>query len=110
MVNILGNFPCCHKVEKPGAVVLFEDPEKKSNTIGVVVNPVRIRSLTDFGSLDDVAVRVINAEKKKVGCYFLFNLQYVTFFTYKNIRKALKVFSFLASLSEKQVGMYLCTP
>ena len=54
------------KVEKAGANVLFEEPEKRSNNIGVVVSPVRIKSLEDFGTPQFVADKLINAEKRKV--------------------------------------------
>ncbi|KAF8116035.1 hypothetical protein N665_0023s0014 [Sinapis alba] len=53
------------KVEKAGANALFEEPEKRSNNIGVVVSPVRIKSLEDFGSPQFVADKLINAEKRK---------------------------------------------
>ncbi|KAG0555023.1 hypothetical protein KC19_12G137500 [Ceratodon purpureus] len=53
------------KVEKAGATVLFEDPAKRGNTIGVVVNPVRIASLKDFGTPDVVAEKLLAAERKK---------------------------------------------
>ncbi|KAF8079536.1 hypothetical protein N665_1020s0004 [Sinapis alba] len=53
------------KVEKAGANVLFEEPDKRSNNIGVVVSPVRIKSLQDFGSPQFVADKLINAEKRK---------------------------------------------
>lgn len=43
-----------------------EDPERRSSTIGVVVNPVRIDSLTDFASLDEVALKLIATERNKV--------------------------------------------
>ncbi|KAG5401650.1 hypothetical protein IGI04_016257 [Brassica rapa subsp. trilocularis] len=55
----------CSKVEKAGANVLFEEPDKRSNNIGVVVSPVRINSLQDFGSPQFVADKLINAEKRK---------------------------------------------
>eukprot|EP00246_Nothoceros_aenigmaticus_P002311 TRINITY_DN13156_c0_g1_i1.p1 TRINITY_DN13156_c0_g1~~TRINITY_DN13156_c0_g1_i1.p1 ORF type:complete len:255 (+),score=43.21 TRINITY_DN13156_c0_g1_i1:66-830(+) len=54
-----------NKVGKAGATLLFEDPMIKSNTVGVVVNPVRIASLKDFGTPEEVAERLIRAEKKK---------------------------------------------
>ncbi len=53
-------------MEKAGATLLFEDPETRGNTIGVVVNPVRIASLKDFGSVDEVADKLIAAERRKV--------------------------------------------
>lgn len=54
------------KVEKAGANVLFEEAEKRSNNIGVVVSPVRLKSLEDFGTPQFVADKLINAEKRKV--------------------------------------------
>lgn len=57
------------QVEKAGATVLFEDPAKRGNTIGVVVNPVRISSLKDFGTPSVVADKLIAAERKKVTFY-----------------------------------------
>lgn len=57
------------QVEKAGATVLFEDPAKRGNTIGVVVNPVRISSLKDFGTPSVVADKLIAAERKKVTIY-----------------------------------------
>ncbi|CAN8247396.1 unnamed protein product [Cochlearia groenlandica] len=53
------------KVEKAGANALFEEAEKRSNNIGVVVSPVRIKSLEDFGTPQFVADKLINAEKRK---------------------------------------------
>lgn len=58
------------QVDKAGATVLFEEPMKGSNSIGVVVNPVRLSSLGDFGSPQFVADKLIQAEKRKVSaCY-----------------------------------------
>ena len=54
------------KVEKAGATALFQPEGKGSNNIGVVVNPVRLSSLTDFGTPQFVADRLLQAEKKKV--------------------------------------------
>eukprot|EP00898_Chlorokybus_atmophyticus_P004186 jgi/Chlat1/4769/Chrsp308S04741 len=48
------------KKDKAGANVLFVDPAAKSNTIGVV-----IRSLDEFGSVDDVADKLLAAERRK---------------------------------------------
>ncbi|KAH9318714.1 hypothetical protein KI387_020483 [Taxus chinensis] len=53
------------KVDKAGATVLFEDPVVKSNNIGVVVNPIRISSLKEFGTPQVVADKLLQAEKKK---------------------------------------------
>ncbi|KAI3996539.1 hypothetical protein MKX01_009371 [Papaver californicum] len=52
------------KVEKAGATVLFEDANKKNN-LGIVVSPVRLSSLGDFGSPEFVADKLIQAEKRK---------------------------------------------
>jgi hypothetical protein len=54
------------KVEKAGATALFQQEGKGSNNIGVVVNPVRLNSLTEFGTPQFVADRLLQAEKKKV--------------------------------------------
>lgn len=54
-----------NKVDKAGATLLFQDPEQKSSTIGVVVNKVRIPTLREFGSLEDVTNRLIAAERRK---------------------------------------------
>ncbi|CAL9068735.1 psbP domain-containing protein 2, chloroplastic-like [Musa acuminata AAA Group] len=52
------------QVEKAGATALFEE-RKGSNSIGVVVNPVRLASLKDFGTPEFVADKLIRAERKK---------------------------------------------
>ena len=54
------------KVEKAGATALFQQEGKGSNNIGVVVNPVRLNSLTEFGTPQFVADKLLQAEKKKV--------------------------------------------
>lgn len=54
------------KVDKAGANVLFQDMMNKgSNNVGVVVSPVRISKLEEFGSPEFVAEKLIEAEKKK---------------------------------------------
>lgn len=55
-----------HCAGKAGADVLFEDPARKSSTLGVTVNPIRVDSLEAFGDLDAVASRLLQAEKAKV--------------------------------------------
>uniref|UniRef100_A0A2P2JQK6 PsbP C-terminal domain-containing protein n=1 Tax=Rhizophora mucronata TaxID=61149 RepID=A0A2P2JQK6_RHIMU len=50
------------KVDKAGATVLFEEG---SNNIGVVVSPVRLSSLREFGSPQFVADKLIQAERRK---------------------------------------------
>lgn len=52
-------------MEKAGATALFEEG-KGSNSIGVVVNPVRLSSLRDFGTPEFVADKLIQAERRKV--------------------------------------------
>ena len=51
---------------KSGAVALFQDPTNRTNNIGIVINPVRINSLTEFGTIDTVATRLLDAELRKV--------------------------------------------
>ncbi|GJP84204.1 hypothetical protein CLOP_g14291 [Closterium sp. NIES-67] len=48
-----------------GATALFADPERRGDNLGVVVNPVRVRSLRDFGDIDLVATRLLDAERRK---------------------------------------------
>lgn len=53
------------KVDKAGATVLFEEENRGANNVGVVVSPVRLRSLEEFGSPQFVADKLIEAEKRK---------------------------------------------
>ncbi|XP_068649335.1 psbP domain-containing protein 2, chloroplastic [Aristolochia californica] len=53
------------KVDKAGATVLFEELTGRGNNIGVVVIPVRLTSLGEFGSPEFVADKLIQAEKRK---------------------------------------------
>lgn len=53
------------KIDKAGATVLFEDAGSKGNNVGVVVSPVRLTSLEDFGTPQFVADKLIQAEKRK---------------------------------------------
>lgn len=53
------------RTEKSGATVLFVDPERKSTTLGVVVNPVRIEALEQFGTLLEVSKRLQDVEREK---------------------------------------------
>lgn len=46
--------------------MLFEDPIKGSNNVGVVVTPVRLNTLHEFGDPQFVANKLIQAEKRKV--------------------------------------------
>lgn len=59
------------KVEKAGATALFEEGK---NNIGVVVNPVRLSSLREFGTPDFVADKLLQAERKKVQPFFFLSL------------------------------------
>ncbi|CAI0405261.1 unnamed protein product, partial [Linum tenue] len=54
------------KEEKAGATVLFEEMKKASNNVGVVVNPVRLNTLTEFGTPEFVADKLIQGEKRKL--------------------------------------------
>lgn len=53
-------------MDKAGATVLFEEVNKGGNNVGVVVNPVRLTKLGEFGSPQFVADKLIQAEKRKV--------------------------------------------
>ncbi|KAE8696255.1 PsbP domain-containing protein 2 [Hibiscus syriacus] len=53
------------RVEKARATVLFEEANVGSNKVGVVVNPVRLNSLGEFGTPQFVANKLILAEKRK---------------------------------------------
>ncbi|GAX74401.1 hypothetical protein CEUSTIGMA_g1849.t1 [Chlamydomonas eustigma] len=53
------------KIEKAGADVLFEDPDRRSTSLGVTVNPVRVSDITKFGSLEVVGEKLLEAERKK---------------------------------------------
>jgi len=45
--------------------VLFEDPARRSTSVGVTVNPVRVRQIQDFGSLQQVGDKLLEAERAK---------------------------------------------
>ncbi|KAL3729055.1 hypothetical protein ACJRO7_033626 [Eucalyptus globulus] len=51
------------EVDKAGVTVLFEEPAKESNNVGVVVSPIRLASLREFGSPQFVAGKLIQAKK-----------------------------------------------
>jgi len=53
------------KKDKAGATVLFQDPSRTSTQVGVTVNPVRVRTLKEFGSLESVGEKLLQAEKGK---------------------------------------------
>ncbi|GLT41548.1 hypothetical protein SLA2020_156040 [Shorea laevis] len=52
-------------VDKAGATVLFQEAKNGSNNVGVVVNPVRLTSLGEFGTPQFVAEKLVQAEKRK---------------------------------------------
>ena len=55
-------------VDKAGATVLFQDkPGSSYNTLGVTVSKVKVASLTDFGSPQTVADKLVRAELEKDG-------------------------------------------
>ncbi|PHU17148.1 PsbP domain-containing protein 2, chloroplastic [Capsicum chinense] len=54
-----------NKVDKAGATALFQDANKGSNNVGVVVIPVKITTLSQFGDPQFVADKLILAEKRK---------------------------------------------
>lgn len=54
------------QVEKAGATVLFEEANNGANNVGVVVTPVRLTNLGEFGTPQFVADKLIQAEKRKV--------------------------------------------
>ncbi|RWW12164.1 hypothetical protein GW17_00024176 [Ensete ventricosum] len=62
-------------IQKAGATALFEEG-MGSNSIGVVVNPVRLASLKDFGTPEFVADKLIRAERKKVLSFSASPLQF----------------------------------
>ncbi|KAL6748977.1 PsbP-domain-containing protein [Haematococcus lacustris] len=51
--------------DKAGADVLFEDPARRSSSLGVTVSPVRVASIEEFGGLDSVGSALLEAERKK---------------------------------------------
>ncbi|KAJ1401228.1 PsbP family [Sesbania bispinosa] len=53
------------KVDKAGATALFQEENMGSNNIGVVVNPVRLASLGEFGSPQFVVDKLLQAERRK---------------------------------------------
>lgn len=53
--------------DKAGAVVLFEDPSRRSTSIGITVNPVKVSRIEDFGGVKDVGEKLLDAERRKDG-------------------------------------------
>ncbi|KAK1265914.1 hypothetical protein QJS04_geneDACA009147 [Acorus gramineus] len=83
--------PCLYvKVDKAGATVLFEDEAVRGNNIGVVVSPVRIDSLREFGTPEFVLEKLIQAEKRKI-------------ISMRNVRKHLYMLSVKESTKDAEV-------
>lgn len=57
---------CHHLPIFTGADILFEDPERRSTSVGVTVSPVRVASIEQFGDLQAVGQRLLQAEQEKV--------------------------------------------
>ncbi|KAK7282279.1 hypothetical protein RIF29_10929 [Crotalaria pallida] len=53
------------KVDKAGATALFQEVNMGGNNIGVVVNPVRLTTLGEFGTPQFVADKLLQAERRK---------------------------------------------
>jgi hypothetical protein len=51
--------------QKAGADALWEDPARRSSSLGVTVSPVRVASLAAFGPLGAVGERLLGAERAK---------------------------------------------
>jgi len=50
---------------KPGAAAYFEDPDRKYTNVALAVLPVRVGSLGELGTLEDVGAKLIGAELAK---------------------------------------------
>ena len=57
------------QTSKAGADVLFTDPLKRSTTVGVTVNPIKIAGLEQFGDVETVRKKLVDTEKQKVSAY-----------------------------------------
>lgn len=55
--------------DKAGADALFQDPDRRSTSVGVTVNPVRVKSIDQFGSLEAVGQKLLDTERAKVGVW-----------------------------------------
>lgn len=56
---------------KAGADVLFEDVERRSTNVGITVSPIRrVASLAEFGSLEEVGEKLLQAERNKVCVWY----------------------------------------
>ncbi|RYR44014.1 hypothetical protein Ahy_A08g040394 [Arachis hypogaea] len=59
------------KVDKAGATALFQDAIMGSNNIGVVVKPVRLANLGEFGSPEFVAVSIYKQKGVRYSVWIL---------------------------------------
>jgi len=50
---------------KPGSSALWASPLSKYDQVGVSLEPVKINTLSEFGSIDDVSDRLLKSEKQK---------------------------------------------
>jgi len=50
--------------------VLFQEKNMGNNNIGVVVSPVRLKTLEEFGTPQFVADKLLQAERRKVNYSF----------------------------------------
>lgn len=71
--SYLQHCTCCRhrrslQVGKMGADVLFRDPAVKSTSVGVTVYPVTISSLEEFGDLEAVGRRLLDAGAAPAQC------------------------------------------
>lgn len=53
-------------MEKAGATLYVTDPHQRNSSIGVVVIPVKIDSLANFATVDEIALKLIASERNKV--------------------------------------------
>ncbi|XP_071703445.1 psbP domain-containing protein 2, chloroplastic [Rutidosis leptorrhynchoides] len=90
------------KVEKAGATVLFEDPNKGSNNVGVVVTPVRLDGLRQFGDPQFVSNKLIQAEKRKESTK---DVQIVSFRERPDQKGDIQVYEFEYKLDSTRGGL-----
>nr|XP_043606938.1 psbP domain-containing protein 2, chloroplastic [Erigeron canadensis] len=90
------------KVEKAGATVLFEDPSKGSNNVGVVVTPVRLNKLSEFGDPQFVSNKLIQAEKRKESTK---DVEIVSFKERPGQKKDIQVYEFEYKLDSTRGGL-----
>ncbi len=67
MLTVANNHQLPPTARLPGADALFEDPARRSTSVGVTANPVKVGGIRDFGSVEQVGERLLAAERAKVG-------------------------------------------